>query len=195
MKRIIIILAVLCIFSTAYGQYNINRKTAGNGAVNSGNEEHQITGTIRVGDLPTDQIILHQGFNYQIFSEIGVTTSYISSTTVNTARSGGYVVSDGGFEITNRGVVWSTLHNPELTSNEDGHTSNGIGLGAFVSDITGLTAGQTYYVSAYATNSEGTGYGHEVMFTTIPTLPEWGLIALISLTAVIGGVMVWRRFI
>jgi len=33
-------------------------------------------------------------------------------------------------------------------------------------DITGLSAGTTYYVRAYATNTQGTGYGNELSFTT-----------------------------
>jgi hypothetical protein len=42
-------------------------------------------------------------------------------------------------------------------------------MGAFVSNISGLTAGTLYYVRAYATNSAGTSYGNELTFTTLST--------------------------
>jgi len=38
--------------------------------------------------------------------------------------------------------------------------------GGFISFLTGLTAGTTYYVRAYAINGAGTGYGNQVSFTT-----------------------------
>ncbi len=36
----------------------------------------------------------------------------------------------------------------------------------FHSTLTGLNSGTTYYVRAFATNSEGTAYGNEISFTT-----------------------------
>lgn len=46
--------------------------------------------------------------------------------------------------------------------------TDGSGTGTFTSNITGLSANNTYYVRAYATNSVGTGYGAEVSFSTFP---------------------------
>lgn len=96
-----------------------------------------------------------------------VTTTAISSIASTTATSGGNVTDDGGATVTARGVCWSTSHNP-TTSNSK--TTNGTGIGSFTSSLTGLTAGTTYYVRAYATNSAGTEYGNEVSFTT--TIPD-----------------------
>ena len=93
-----------------------------------------------------------------------VTTSSVSNVTETSATCGGNVTSNGGSNVTARGVCWSTSHNP-TTSNS--HTINGSDTGSFTSNITGLTAGTTYYVRAYATNSVGTAYGNEVSFTTI----------------------------
>ncbi len=92
-----------------------------------------------------------------------VTTEAISAITANTASGGGTVTSDGGFQVTERGVCWSTSANPTLA---DSHTSDGSGLGAFTSAITGLTANTTYHVRSYATNSCGTSYGEDIAFTT-----------------------------
>lgn len=92
-----------------------------------------------------------------------VSTSLISDVTANTAIGGGEITSDGGAGITERGVCWNTEPNPETT---DSHTSDGTGLGVFVSTITGLTPNSLYYVRAYATNSIGTSYGSEMSFVT-----------------------------
>lgn len=76
---------------------------------------------------------------------------------------GGNVTKDGGASVTERGVCWSTSHYPNIN---DKYTSNGNGTGRYTSNLSGLKAGTTYYVRAYATNSAGTAYGEEVIFTT-----------------------------
>jgi uncharacterized protein (TIGR02145 family) len=93
-----------------------------------------------------------------------VTTSSVSAITQVSASCGGNVTNDGGAPITARGVCWSTSHDPDIN---DDHTSDGTGLGTFISSITGLTPGTDYYVRAYATNSSGTAYGDEVSFRTV----------------------------
>jgi uncharacterized protein (TIGR02145 family) len=101
----------------------------------------------------------------------GVTTNEVTSITQTTASSGGNVTSDGGSEVTVRGVCWGTSQNPTTAGS---HTTNGSGTGAFASSITGLSANTTYYVRAYATNIAGTSYGNEKVFTTLPeiTIPS-----------------------
>ncbi len=44
-----------------------------------------------------------------------VTTTAISSITTTTAASGGNVTSDGGAEVTARGVCWGTTTKPLVT--------------------------------------------------------------------------------
>ena len=121
-----------------------------------------------------------------------VTTATISTIGITTATGGGNVTNDGGETVSARGVCWNTSTNP-TTSN--GLTSDGSGTGTFESNLTNLAPNTLHYVRAYATNSAGTSYGDNVTFTTIPTLPEWGLIALITLSAGIGGWMIWRRYL
>jgi len=43
---------------------------------------------------------------------------------------------------------------------------DGSGTGSFTSSITGLSANTTYHVRAYASSSDGTGYGSDISFTT-----------------------------
>ncbi|MCO5266982.1 MAG: hypothetical protein M9948_14050, partial [Lentimicrobium sp.] len=96
-----------------------------------------------------------------------VTTSAITTYTSNSATMGGNVTAEGTTPVTARGVVYSSTDNtPEL--GEPGVTAdaNGAGTGSFSKSIEGLTAGTTYFVRAYATNSIGTNYGNQVSFTT-----------------------------
>ena len=92
-----------------------------------------------------------------------VTTSEVANITQTTAMGGGNVTADGGASVTERGICWSTRHNPTIDGN---HASNGMGTGSYTVNMTGLTSGTTYYVRAYAINSQGTSYGSEVSFVT-----------------------------
>ena len=96
-----------------------------------------------------------------------VMTIPVTSITANSAVSGGAISGDGGNEVIAKGVCWSTGHYPTIS---DAHTSDGVGSGAYVSNLTDLLPNTTYYVRAYATNSEGTGYGNELNFITSASL-------------------------
>ena len=93
-----------------------------------------------------------------------VTTSSVINISTTTANTGGIVTNDGGSNVTDRGVCWSTSQNPTIVDNK---TIDGTGVGAFTSHISDLTEMTTYYVRAYATNAEGTNYGEEVSFSTL----------------------------
>ncbi len=95
-----------------------------------------------------------------------VITIEVTQVTRHTAESGGEITDDGGAAITERGVVWSTAENPSM-NNKDGFTTDGAGTGRFQSHITGLSAGTTYFVRAYAQTSAGMAYGGQVSFTTL----------------------------
>ena len=101
-----------------------------------------------------------------------VTTTAINDIAQTSAIGGGNVTSDGGAEVTARGICWSTGTNPSIS---DAHTTDGSGTGAFTSNMTGLTANTTYYVRAYATNSKGTSYGSKISFTTLEEETPAGL--------------------
>jgi hypothetical protein len=92
-----------------------------------------------------------------------VVTEHVFNITDTTATTGGTVTYDGGGVITARGVCWNTSPSPQVT---DSKTEDGTGTGTFTSAVTGLTNGETYYLRAYATNSFGTAYGLQLMFTT-----------------------------
>ncbi len=91
-----------------------------------------------------------------------VTTNTVSSITTATAVCGGNVTADGGASVTAKGICWDV--NPEPTTALLTKTNDGSDVGSFVSNMSGLSAGTTYYVRAYATNAKGTAYGNQVIF-------------------------------
>jgi hypothetical protein len=95
-----------------------------------------------------------------------VTTTTLSAITSNTATGGGNVTTDGGSAVTARGVVWSTSTGATVPSVNS--TSDGTGMGVFASTITGLLPSTTYYLRAYVVNANGTAYGNELTFMTLP---------------------------
>ncbi len=118
-----------------------------------------------------------------------VTTNTITNITETTATGGGNVTSDGGDNVMARGVCWSASSNPTTSNNL---TNNGTETGSFTSSLTGLTENTTYYVRAYATNSEGTAYGNQEQFTTqasatLPTVTTTSITNITETTATGGG--------
>ena len=100
-----------------------------------------------------------------------ITTAAVSAITQTTALSGGNVSSDGGSVVTTRGICWSITSNP---TNAGSHTSDGSGTGAFSSNLSPLNANTLYHIRSFATNSLGTAYGSDLVFTTLanPVAPS-----------------------
>ncbi len=107
------------------------------------------------------------------------------STGASVATSGGNVTADNGYSVTARGVCWATSINPTVASN---YTSDDTGTGVYASSITGLTPGATYYVRAYAQNSEGIGYGSQYSFQAgLPVITTDSVTDITGTTASSGG--------
>lgn len=102
-------------------------------------------------------------------NRVEIITDQVTSITSQSANAGGTVIDDGGSQITMRGVCWSVNANPSLNNS---FTSNGEGIGTFLSPLTLLSPNRTYFVRAYATNSFGTVYGDEVTFLTSTEIPS-----------------------
>ena len=92
-----------------------------------------------------------------------VVTILVSDITSQSAIAGGNVTSDGEFPVLQRGVCFSTT---PLPTTADSHTTDGAGTGSFVSHLSNLSPGTTYYYRAYATNVIGTTYGEQFIFVT-----------------------------
>ena len=129
-----------------------------------------------------------------------ISTNSITNVTTTSAVSGGFInlMEDDG-DVDEKGIVWNTSANPTntpggylgRTQEGDGPTS-GNSL-SYSSDMTGLTLNTTYYVRAYLDIDGNISYGQQIVFTTIPTLGEWGVIALVSLMGIFGAWMIYKR--
>ncbi|MBK9359169.1 MAG: hypothetical protein IPN08_17625 [Bacteroidales bacterium] len=92
-----------------------------------------------------------------------LTTSPVTYVSEPSVTFSGTVTSDGGAAVTERGICWSTSHNP---STSDEKIPNGTGTGSYTCTLAGLLTNTPYFVRAYAINSSGTGYGPEMAFRT-----------------------------
>ncbi|OUS16488.1 hypothetical protein A9Q93_05740, partial [Nonlabens dokdonensis] len=95
-----------------------------------------------------------------------VTTTAASSITTTSAALGGNVTADGGETVTERGIVYSTSDTTPTIAEGATKDTNSSGTGVFSETVSSLTSGETYYINAYAINSEGTSYGTATSFTT-----------------------------
>jgi hypothetical protein len=115
-----------------------------------------------------------------------LTTKTVTGISSYLAGSGGDISSDGGSNISSKGVCWNINPNPTIANSK---TNDGTGAASFSSTLTGLDSLTTYYVRAYATNSTGTSYGNEVSFKTTgqvnapPSVPTLGTKTAAMLTS------------
>ena len=95
-----------------------------------------------------------------------VTTLAATNVSLTTATLNGRIDKAGEPAFTERGFVYSaSFQNP--TIEDDNATTKRVVSGTsteFSANVSGLTTEQTYYVRAYATNSNGTVYGTSLSF-------------------------------
>lgn len=105
------------------------------------------------------------GESDEIIVAPSVLTNAISNITASGADAGGELTDLGGDSIIRHGHCWSTYPNPTVHFEfiDLGSTHS---IGTFTSNLNSLDISTTYYVKAYAENSEGISYGQEVSFTT-----------------------------
>ena len=96
-----------------------------------------------------------------------VVTKSVGEVTETSAKVVGQVTADGGAEVTERGICWSTDGTPTILDYRVKDVEGG--LGSYDVIFTDLVQNTQYYVRAYATNEVGTAYGEERIFTTLPT--------------------------
>ena len=110
-----------------------------------------------------------------------VETVEVTNVTKYSATISANIATDGGADVTERGITISHNPNPVV---EDQSISNGSGTGSFDTEARDLEPATTYYVRAYAKNSAGTSYGEELSFTTLaPTVPEIQTVEITDITS------------
>lgn len=102
-----------------------------------------------------------QSFTTSAISRPTVTTQAATSLGVTTVAGNGTIVSTGNVNPTIRGFVYGTTVAYGATTTESGD----FGAGSFTASITGLTCGTAYHYAAYASSTQGIGYGSDVTFT------------------------------
>lgn len=92
-----------------------------------------------------------------------LTTNTPAFVTNNSAKLGGEITDNGNSVVLENGVCWSTSANPTISDN---FASTAIGTNLFNLFVHNLQDTTQYHVRAYARNSEGYGYGEDVVFKT-----------------------------
>ena len=94
-----------------------------------------------------------------------VATDSVTNVNYTTCTAHGTILDKGEKGIDQHGFCFSMQQKP-TTKNNKTQLGSKNSTGSFASSLTGLTQNTTYYLRAYATNSVGTAYGSEEIFTT-----------------------------
>ena len=117
-----------------------------------------------------------------------IATAKSTGITSSTATVVGFVVADGdGFN--EKGICYNTATAPTVENMKVAYTGQTL-TATFNVTLTGLTYATKYYARAYATSANGTIYGEETTFTTLPVVPTLttaAISAITSFTATGGG--------
>lgn len=104
-------------------------------------------------------------FDTPQISNVPTVVTYTMSDIQSTyATAHGEVTSDGGATVTERGFTWNQTGQPNVYEHDTIRV--GSGVGTFSDVITGLSEGNTYYLRAFAKNSNGYAYGDTTIFLT-----------------------------
>ncbi|GAF02527.1 SusF/SusE family outer membrane protein [Saccharicrinis fermentans] len=95
-----------------------------------------------------------------------VVTGEATGAATSAIIAGNNVTYNGGADVTERGVCYSTSENP--TVDDIVVNASEAGDGEFTVELSELDMNTTYYARAYAINSEGVAYGSDVVFATYP---------------------------
>ena len=109
-----------------------------------------------------------------------LSTSQVINVKSDSATVIGFVVAAGsGFS--ERGVCYKTSTGPTTTDSKVIFASD-VTQATFAVKIPGLAYATKYYARAYAVGTDGTIYGEEVNFTTLPVVPTLTTVAISSIT-------------
>lgn len=117
-----------------------------------------------------------------------VHTLSVDEITHYTAVCTGEVVDQGLSSVRERGFCWNLTGSPTV---DDFHIPSLISdVGVYSCMATNLSDGMEYHLRAYCKNRQGVAYGEEIVFTTLPILPEmttWDVTDITAHSARCGG--------
>ena len=141
-------------------------------------QTYQYWAEVKQGDYSAKS----QTFEFIHHSVPSITTRAASNITAYSAVVGGQNIKENGTTLIEKGVVWSKDPNPSLEG-KDGYEIVGSDASDFTYTMTDLTPATTYYVKAYAMNSDGAGCGEVIVFTTDTLLPSLKTIVASDITS------------
>ena len=134
-----------------------------NTAQNGSGVQYSEGQTLTIG---TSNVILYARWIPSGLTLPTITTQNANNIDETTATLNGNITALGSSNPTAHGFCYSTNENPAIHNATCVNRGSASTTGAFLSNISGLISGVTYYVRAYATNTAGTSYGQQVSFTT-----------------------------
>ncbi len=109
-----------------------------------------------------------------------LSTSQVLNVKHDSATIVGFVVAAGsGF--TEKGVCYNTAAAPTISNTKVSYSGENT-KATFTVVLSGLSYTTKYYARAYATNTQGTIYGEEYSFTTLPDVPALTTAAITSVS-------------
>ena len=149
----------------------VNGTGIGEFSANLSDLDKDVTYYVRAYATNSDGTAYGEVVSFEAVRELPVVmTMPVTDIDATSAVLHGSVVSEGIPAYTERGFVYSTTFDPTIESGEK-VVVNGVGVGEFSANLSGLNGDITYYVRAYATNSDGTAYGETVSFEVVRQLP------------------------
>ncbi len=136
-------------------------------------------------------LIIHTCERFEPDPLLLVKTDGISGISAISCSATGTIIHLGKGGATEHGFVWSKVQNPTIQVETRVQLGSKSTTGKFSETLSGLSAGTTYNVRAYATDDNGTVYGDEKQFTTlspsIPTLTTSSISGITETSAQSGG--------
>lgn len=126
-----------------------------------------ITGVYHMvgSDTNTNDII---GYSWKFFAPPSIDTTGLSGISETSATGAGEVLSEGSSVPTVAGLCWSDISASPTVSGSHTSTAGLYTQGSTWSDLMdNLQDGTKYWMRAYATSPDGTGYGDTLSFSTI----------------------------
>lgn len=110
-----------------------------------------------------------------------VNTVSVSEITTNSALCTGEVVDQGISSLREHGFCWSFSENPTI---DDFHVKSIVtNVGVYNCLIDNLSDATEYHLRAYCRNHHGIAYGEDIVFTTLPIMPEVATLEVTDITA------------